>query len=98
MRDSVFSSRSSEQLGDLVAWLRENAATNDEQMYRLHKNLKRAIQEDLTKRQRTMLLMRYSRGFSMVRIAEELGVNRSTVSRTLARANKRLEHALKYSF
>lgn len=98
MRDSVFNSRSSEQLGDLAAWLRENAATNDEQMYRLRKNLKRAIQEDLTNRQRTMLLMRYSRGFSMVRIAEELGVNRSTVSRTLARANKRLEHALKYSF
>lgn len=98
MQDSAFSSRSSEQLGDLAVWLRENAATNDEQMYRLRKNLKRAIQEDLTNRQRTMLLMRYSRGFSMVRIAEELGVNRSTVSRTLARANKRLEHALKYSF
>lgn len=98
MNDSVFSTRASEHPGDMAAWLRAHAETNDSQLRRVRRNLKRAIQEDLTERQRTMLLMRYSQGFSMARIAKELGVNRSTVSRTLARANKRLERALKYSF
>ena len=97
MNDSVFSTRGSEHPGDMAAWLRAHAETNDSQLRRVHRNLKRAIREDLTERQRAMLLMRYSQGFSMTQIAKELGVNRSTVSRTLARANKRLERALKYS-
>lgn len=83
---------------DLVEWISANAGTNDEQMDRLRRNLSRAIQTELTERQRTMLLMRYSQNYSQTEIAAELGVNPSTVSRTLLRAEKRLQRALRYSF
>lgn len=98
MRDTAFKTRSSEIPGELEAWLLANAETNESQLSRLRKNLRRVIREDLTERQQIVLLMRYSQGFSQARIARELGVNKSTVSRTLCRAHKRIEHALKYSF
>ena len=82
----------------LAAWISANAGTNDEQMDRLRRNLSRAIQTELTERQRTMLLMRYSQNYSQAEIAAELGVDPSTVSRTLHRAEGRLRRALRYSF
>lgn len=82
----------------LAAWISANAGTNDEQMDRLRRNLSQVIQTELTERQRTMLLMRYSQNYSQAEIAAELGVDPSTVSRTLHRAEGRLRRALRYSF
>ena len=42
MRDTRFDSRSSEWIGDMTVWLRENAQTNDDQLDRLRRNLRRA--------------------------------------------------------
>ena len=44
-----------------------------------------------------MLHLYYDLGYSMPRIALELGVNKSTVSRTLARARARLKRYLRYT-
>lgn len=93
-----FDTRTSEFIGDLVAWKRENAENNDEQMARLKKNLTRAIQNELTPHQQRVLLMHYSEGRTVVEIADTLGVNPSTVSRTLARGRARLRKVLQYSF
>lgn len=93
-----FDTRSSEFIGDLIAWKRENAENNDEQLARVKKNLTRAIQNELTPRQQRTLLMYYSEGKTVVEIAAALGVNPSTVSRTLARARERLRRCLQYSF
>ena len=81
----------------LQLWARETSETNEETLKRLRRNLTTAIQEDLTPRQREMLLMRYYDGLSQVEIARRIGVDKSVVSRTLKRAYGRLHRALRYS-
>ncbi|MCI9648151.1 sigma-70 family RNA polymerase sigma factor [Oscillibacter sp.] len=97
MRDTRFENRSSEWIGDMTVWLRANAGDNSEQMDRLRRNLRRAREQELTKRQREMVALYYDRGMTMPQIAERLGVSRSTVSRTLRRARDRLYRFLRYT-
>ena len=85
-------------LGDLAAWERENGEDNSEMLARLRRNLKRVRREELTKRQSEMLHLYYDLGLSIPQIAEEKGLNKSTVSRTLARGRERLKRYLQYSF
>ncbi len=97
MRDTRFENRNSEWIGDMTVWLRANAEDNSEQMDRLRRNLRRAREQELTKRQREMVALYYDRGMTMPQIAERLGVSRSTVSRTLRRARDRLYRFLRYT-
>ena len=46
---------------------------------------------------REMVALYYDQGMTMPQIAERLGVNRSTVSRTLRRARDRLYRFLRYT-
>ena len=62
------------------------------QQQRLH----RVIREELTELQRQTLMAYYFQQQSIPRIAEERGVNKSTVSRTLKRAEDKLRRYLKY--
>ena len=55
MKSTQYSSRGSEWAGDLAVWLRENAEDNSEQLARLHKNLRRAREQELTFRQRQIV-------------------------------------------
>lgn len=98
MRGTPFDTRSSEWTGDMTVWLRENANDNEEQMERLLRNLRKAREEELTPRQRQMLEMRFDQNMNGAEIAEALGVNRSTVSRTIIRAQEKLRRCLQYSF
>ena len=98
MNATPFDTRSSEWAGDMTVWLRENADDNQEQMERLLRNLRKARVQELTPRQQQMLAMRFEQNMSGAEIARELGLNRSTVSRTLRRAQKRLRRFLQYSF
>ena len=70
--------------------------TNSDQLSRLKRNLIRCIKEDVTERQRTVLLMYYSQGMNMREIGEALGVDKSTVSRTIKRGENRLRRCLRY--
>ena len=83
---------------DMAMYMRQisNESTNSSQISRLKRNLIRCIQEDVTERQRTVLLMYYSQGMNMREIGEELGVDKSTVSRTIKRGEKRLQRCLRY--
>ena len=56
-----------------------------------------ALREELTERQAQMVRMYYIEQHTMRDIAGMLGVNISTVSRTLAAARKRLKRCLKYA-
>ena len=96
MRDTRFDSRSSEWIGDLAVWKRQNDPDNAEQLERLRRGLRRAREQELTPRQREMVFLYYDRGLKMSQIAQKLGVNRSTVSRTLRRARARLFRFLQY--
>ena len=85
------------RVADLQVYLRQIAATNNDQIDRIKRNLTTAIDQDLTSRQRQMLSLYYFKGYTMERIGKELGVNKSTVSRTITRAVRRLYRALRYS-
>lgn len=96
MRDTRFDSRSSEWIGDLAVWKRQNDPDNAEQLERLRRNLRQAREQELTPRQRQVVALYYDRGLTIPQIAGQLGVNRSTVSRTLRRARARLFRFLQY--
>ena len=97
MRDTRFDARSSEWIGDMTVWLRETAEDNHDQLERLRRNLRRAREQELTPRQREILALYYDRGLKMPQIARKLGINRSTVSRTVKRAKERLFRCLRYA-
>lgn len=60
------------------------------------RRMQRVINDELTPLQREVLLAVYYGGRSQAEIAEERGVNRSTVCRTLHRAEARLRRFLRY--
>ncbi len=97
MRDTRFDTRSSEWIGDMTVWLRQNAPDNQEQLDRLRRNLRLAREQELTPRQKQVLDLYYDEGQTIPQIAEALDLNRSTVSRTLRRARERLYRCLRYA-
>lgn len=54
------------------------------------------IESELTERQRQMLKMYYFQRMNIPLIADSLGVNRSTVSRTISRGRKNIMDKMKY--
>ena len=60
------------------------------------KRVQRMIQEELTPLQREALIAYYFREQTISEIAAERGVNKSTVCRTLHRAEQKLRRYLKY--
>lgn len=96
MTDTPFKNRSSEWIGDMTVWLRQNSEDNSAQLERLRRALRRAREQELTPRQKQVLSLYYDEGFTMEEIGRQLGVNRSTVCRTLRRARGRLYRVLRY--
>lgn len=90
--------RDNEFLGDMAAWVQANGEDNSEQMARLRRNLRRAREMELTERQAEMISLYYDLGMSIPQIAQEKGINKSTVSRTLKRGRERLKRCLQYSW
>ena len=88
--------RGSPYAADMAAYVRLMAETNDEQVERLKANLVRALNEEVTERQREVLLLYYDRRLAQKEIAALLGIDRSTVSRTMKRGEKRLRKCLRY--
>lgn len=60
------------------------------------KRVQRVIAEELTPLQREILTAYYFQEMTIVQIAEERGVNKSSVCRVLKRAEDRLRRFLKY--
>ncbi len=81
---------------DMAVYAREMSADNSREISRLKRNLLRALREDVTARQRQALLLYYGEGLNMREIGEKLGVDKSTVSRTIKRGEKRLQRCLRY--
>ncbi len=98
MRNTPYSRRNNEFQGDMAAYMRSISTDNDEALDRLKRNLRLARRQELTPRQALMLRLYFDEEMTMAQISEELGVNISTVSRTITRAKNRLQHCLRYSF
>ena len=60
------------------------------------KRVQRVIREELTKNQREILLAYYIQDRTIPQIAEDRCVNKSTVCRTLHRAEEKLRRYLRY--
>ena len=60
------------------------------------KRVQRVIREELTPLQREALIAYYFQEQSITQIAQDRGVNKSTVCRTLHRAEDKLRRYLKY--
>ena len=60
------------------------------------KRVQRVIREELTELQRQTLISYYFHEQTIPQIARERGVQKSTVSRTLRRAEKKLRRYLRY--
>lgn len=58
--------------------------------------VRNVMEQELTPLQRETVLAYYFQGQNICQIAEERGVNKSTVCRTLHRAEKRLRRSLRY--
>ena len=80
----------------MAVYTRQMAEDNSREVNRLKRNLIRALQEDVTPRQRQALLLYYGEQLNMREIGERLGVNKSTVSRTIQRGERRLRRCLRY--
>ena len=63
---------------------------------RTAKDVIRALKEDVTAKQRQVLLLYYAEGLNMREIGERLGVDKSTISRTIKRGERRLQRCLRY--
>ena len=84
-------------IASLCLWRQEESGDNRERIRRLLSNLPLAVQQELTPRQREILRLRFTGSMSVTAIAEKLGLNKSTVSRSLARSMERLYKSLRYS-
>jgi RNA polymerase sigma factor (sigma-70 family) len=85
--------RNNEVYGDMTAWIAAHAGDNESDLKR---NLRLAREEELTARQRELLRLRYEENMTVTEIAAAIGRDKSTVSRTLSRARRRLYKCLRY--
>ena len=77
-------------------YMRQLSGDNRATRSLLLKNLRRAMDEELTPRQLQMVTLYYLQEKKMSEIADELGVHISTVSRTISRGKARLRKCLRY--
>ena len=96
VKGTPYSIRDNEVYGDMAAWMAAHAGDNESDLRRLRRNLRLAREQELTARQRELLCLRYEEEMSVTQIAGRLGVSKSTVSRTLSRAQRRLYKCLRY--
>lgn len=74
----------------------DSERNNTNQRMKVAKIIKRIILEELTPSQREMCCLYYFEKMDMPTIAKRFSVNKSTVSRTIARGMKRVNDRVKY--
>lgn len=88
--------KDSRYVADMAVYCRQMSEDNSGEISRLKRNLVRALREDVTPKQRQVLLLYYAQGKNMREIGEALGVDKSTVCRTIKRGERRLQRCLRY--
>jgi RNA polymerase sigma factor (sigma-70 family) len=80
----------------MAVYSRQISGDNSREISRLKRNLIRALQEEVTDKQREVMTLYYAEGMTMKEIAQQMGVDRSSVSRTIKRGENRLQRCLKF--
>ncbi|MFA9380037.1 MAG: RNA polymerase sigma factor [Acetanaerobacterium sp.] len=75
----------------LCAYRRGVGATNGKRYDRLRRETLRVMREELTDRQREMLMLYYLGGRNIPQLALQFGLNKSTVSRHISRAKHKIK-------
>lgn len=73
-----------------------NGLDNSKHLTAIKKMLPNFIEEELTSRQREIIMLYYYQGLNMCEIARTLNINKSTVSRIIKRAKLKLKKFIKY--
>ena len=81
---------------DMAEYARIMSEDNTDQLSRIRRNLIRALKSDVTEKQRQALLLYYAERMTVTQIGRQLGVQPSTVSRTIHRGEQRLRRCLRY--
>lgn len=58
--------------------------------------IRKIVDSELTPRQREVYLLYYEKGMAQVEIAEKMHMNRSTIFRTLQRAERAVDRIMRY--
>lgn len=80
----------------IAALIGEVESNNSEKHRMMIKILRDIVENELSERQRQMIGLYYYSRMSIPEIAEMLGVNRSTVSRTISRGRRNIMEKMKY--
>ena len=88
--------RNNEVYGDMTAWIAAHAGDNEGDHKRLERNQRLSREADHTPRLRVLPLLRFEVHLTVTEIAAAIGRDKSTVSRTLSRARRRLYKCLRY--
>lgn len=81
---------------EISALIGDTESNNSAKHRMMLKILRKVIEEELTERQREMITLYYFHKVNIPQIAERLGVNRSTVSRTISRGRRNIMEKMKY--
>lgn len=86
-----------EENSDIIAYsLYQHGSGNRPERERMKKILTRAIRHELTERQRDCIMMYYLEGLKMKDIAEALHLSKSTVTRHIQSATRKLRKVASY--
>lgn len=80
----------------IAALIGEGESGNAEKRRLMLKILRSVIENELSARQRQTVTLYYFQNMNIPEIAAELGVNRSTVSRTISRGRRNIMEKMKY--
>lgn len=85
-----------ENAADMAVYARMMSTDNGTEIRAVRRHLVTALCEDVTERQREILLLYYDERLNMREIGARFGINASTVSRTIKRGEDRLRRCLRY--
>ena len=103
MKEEKFMSRNkltlnefTESLGGMIEFNQKLSATNQNEYKKILHILTKAMEGELTARQKECLILKYYKNHNVTQIALKLGVGKSTVSRHIKKAKMRLYKVLNY--
>lgn len=85
-----------EDAAAMAAFMCSISPDNTKQHNKLKHNLIVAITNDITPRQREVIMLYFADHLKQCEIGERLGIDKSTVSRTIARGKRKIRKLLKY--
>lgn len=98
MAEKVHFSHSCEDRQIFEFLCKKNENTNSDLYRRAVKALSNVVENGLTTRQKQVIMLYYFKRLNMPEIAKLLGLDKSTVSRTIKRARDKIFSVLRYYF